>query len=115
MEIQTRAHKTFQDTQTQARFLIRNDDVMFQNKPSNQTTLQRSCWDQEMLHTRIQDWLWTGMDRTKAGCWVWSPAPPQHPGRLSSSVLIHVEEEEEKEDEAGGHADVCCYTSGKFE
>lgn len=27
---------------------------MFENKPSNQAALPRRCWDQEMLHSRIQ-------------------------------------------------------------
>lgn len=89
------------------------------SKRSRPIRLQQSCWDQlrqEMLHTLMQDRLGTGMDRTRVGSWVWPPAPPQHPGRVSSSPLIRCEEEEEgKEEEAGGRPDVCCYTSGKLE
>lgn len=115
MKIQTKEHKISEHANTGTILESKGwRHVLKQAVQSDNTPTV--LLDQEMLHTRIQDWLWTGMDRTKAGCWVWSPAPSQHPERLPSSVLIHCEEEEEeKEEEAGGHPDVCCYTSGKFE
>lgn len=116
MFIQANGHKIFHKLQTKQD--CSSERMTSSAKTSRPIRLQQSCWDQllqERLHTLIQDQLWTGMDRNKVGKWVWSPASPQHSGRVSSSVLMHCEEaEEEPEKEAGGGHDVCCYTSGRF-